>query len=122
MLGRGQDGAGPVPMMTGAGSGFPAETTVVTGSSISATGMADGVSDWSGKNSLSVPDTVTSSPAATVGRLPVNTAMPCLNGVPPTSVASCMKNSSDVTSVTTPGMPDTAWPANGDSWPPPSSA
>jgi hypothetical protein len=36
------------PMITGAGSGRPAETTVTTGSSISATGRADGVPGWSG--------------------------------------------------------------------------
>ena len=66
------------PMMTGAGSGLPVETTVTTGLSISATGSADGVPDWPGKNSLTVPATVTLSPATIVGCFPVKAAMACL--------------------------------------------
>src|ERR1700753_3132449 len=45
--------------------------------------------------------------------------MACLNGVRPTRAGSCRSKEEDVTSVTTPGTPDTACPAYGDRCPGP---
>src|SRR5437016_5304006 len=108
----------PRPITTGVGTGDPFGTTSTVSATISVTvrlaksrSLGGQLTAQPGRNSLTVPDTVTLSPTATGGTAFVKTKMPSEVRSSASGIGSCMVNPLWRTAVTTPGTLVTAIPA-----------
>src|SRR5581483_574216 len=99
--------------ITGVGVGLPLDSSVTVGEPISVD-VRLSVLVPPGRNSLTMPLTVTESPILTVGALLVNTKMPSEVASSASGFGSCIQKPLLVLAVTMPGTLPTAAPRYGE--------